>query len=462
MGKSNLVETTFQAGPDDKLLVVDVYDKGDSGIVNSYQKKDAQAIDVLDSLNGKGGGGGGGSGGSGGGSGGNGGSGGGSGGNDGGSGGGSSNNSSGGNNSNDASSNDFASDFGDLPENEWNDPGEDIERLVNGDSDMANYFDGFDEAVQKQLDMGNFDKNQIYGEFGDITNKIPNIIPYGNLKNITGVINSVTNGNFPSTFTDRGAAASLVGNLSNIGSSLNLPGVFSKVAQFGGLATDVLLNAAAIGVQASLARGDIGVFNDVAKTSIANQLNYVIPNVVNRVIGGAKRNRNLDYNNYSNYYDEARGGFNTVDPNWNTTNRNQTTVYNGTVVGSNPFFMDTLKASVRQKPLIILPVPNNVSSDNNFIDLEYANLNDPDIFDAVYGTDLSYENKTKIINDWEQDTNGKINRDNRNNDSFLMVMDKFKPSTVTESLSEDFPFIDARIDRQISNNDIYEHITLMA
>ena len=35
MGK--LVETTYKAGPDDKLAVVDVYKASDSGIVNSYQ-----------------------------------------------------------------------------------------------------------------------------------------------------------------------------------------------------------------------------------------------------------------------------------------------------------------------------------------------------------------------------------------------------------------------------------------
>lgn len=455
MGKSALVDTTFQAGPDDSLLVVDVYDKGDSGVVNSYQKKDAQAIDVLDSLNGKGGGGGGGD--SGGGSGGSSGGGsGGSGGSGGGGGGGS------GGNTDSDSNNDFASDFGDLPENDWVDPGPDIERIVNGDSDMANYFDGIDEAVQRQMDLGNYDKDQVFGDFGGIINKIPNIVPYGNLSNITGVINQVTKGNFPATFTDNGAIAGLIGNLANVGSSLNLPNVFSKISEFGGLATDVLLNAATIGIQASLARGDISVFNDVAKTSIANQLMYAMPNVVDRVIGSSRRNRNLDYNGYSDYYDNTRSSFNKVNPNWNTTNRGQSIVYNGTVIGTNPFFLETLRANVTQAPLSIRPIPDGVDIDNNVFDLEYADLNDPDVFDSIYGDGGSYQDRTQILKDWNEDTERVIKRDNRQEDSFMLLMEKFTPTTVKESLYEDFPFIDASIDRQISNKEVYEHTVLMA
>lgn len=436
MSKSKLVKTTFQSGPDDGLLAVDIYESESGEVVNSYDKTESEALDVLDTLNGK------------------------------------------------ASAGSpisgllglsglggLAEQFGsnllsdlvgglDLSNPFTNlnpdvtqqllDMDESVARYSNEDINAAAAIREMSDPVKNQFLIPKTDANNVFGTFSDVTKKISTVLPITDTRNIGNLVNNISKGNYPTSYVDKGALSNLISNTVNMASIAKLPKAFSTIAQYSGIDTRVLTKAATSAINVSLQRGDIEVFKDVARTSIANDLKYAMPNVVNRVIGSVERPREVTYNDTPRYYQEARDSFTRVDPNWNKTVRGSGSVINGTAIATNPFMMQCVRSSVTAQPLVI----KTSSSGNlgNYIDPEYADISVPEVFNSVHGTNHDTQAREKIISDWKADTNRIQRANERKDDSYLMLMEKTPTRSVVDTLRSDFPML------PLNNNSISNFI----
>ena len=293
MSKSRLVETTFQSGPDDGLAAVDVYKKDTSEVVNSYDATEPEAIDVLDSLNGKAD---------------------------------ESNkdeppsdsegNDDGSSNpeGSDSSGNDdpFESLNPDTSDREITDS-ELVDRLTEGDQELGQCLRDLDDKTLSKLDIPKTSRDSIFGDFGGIKAKLPSKVPLPSVKSVATMVNNLSKGNYPAIIQDVGSKTNLIGSLTNIASALKLPDAFSKIAEYSGISTSILVDAAKQGINSSLARGDLGAFKDVAKSSVASRMKYVIPNISNKAIRALEKPVEVDLRNYSDFYDDTTKALDKMD-----------------------------------------------------------------------------------------------------------------------------------------------------
>ncbi len=406
MSKSRLAKTIFQSGPDDDLIVKDVYESDSSEVVNSYDKTEPEAIDVLDTINGT-----------------------------------ADDDSqqqeedNSNNENNEESSNENSNES---PVDELGSGLEDIlDRYGNADENIADALRQMSEEGRNKLLPTDQEIEDIYYSVGDKEGSFNPSFPIKDAKNLASIINSICNNSYGLNINDNGALAALLGALSNMASLMGLPGVLSAVQ--GCLNPSVLMNGALLGINSSLKRGDVSVFNDVATLPIANQLRYRNPNITNQVIENMRRPSRLQEQGLSNFYQTTRNSLNIVNPNWNTTSRGSGQVFNGYEVSKNPFFLDTVRANVVSKPMNIFASPD--ASYGNFVDLETADLNNPYVFESIYGRNLSVGQKTKIINDWRNDQSRLTGYNQRKNDAYLLLMQGQKQDTVLDSLRKDFPYL---------------------
>lgn len=425
MSQSRLVKTIFQAGPDDQLIVKDVYDSNSSEVVNSYDKTEPEALDVLDPLNGKA--------------------------KDE-----KQNNEDTPSDSPDSSDSGGGNDpFSDLnPDTLSRDIGleEMLDRYGNGDVNIETALREMSDGASGDFDLPDEFANDVYYNLGDKSGKLLPSFPVGDARRLASIVNSLCNGSYNLGITDSGALTNLLARLANMASAMRLPGVLGAVANC--FSPDILNGAAVSGINSSLGRGDIGVFNDVMRTGIGGGLRYSMPNIVNQVINGARRPREITNGGLANYYQDARNGLSTVDPNWNTVNRNGSRVFNGSQMQTNPFFMDSVRANVTSQPLNISVSPNG--SYGNYIDRETADLSNPAVFESLYGPNVPLSERSRIINEWKQDTGRTNGYNQRQDDSYLLLMADEQPTTVANSLSNDFPYINISTDSSITNSVTYD------
>lgn len=447
MTAPKLADTTFVSGPDDSLIVVDVYGNGGGGVVNSYQETHPAEIDPLTAAGG-GGSGGGGGGGDGGGSGG-GGSGGGSGGGGGGESGagGSSENTAGGeeytptSNSDDTAPNNDLSDLtGGL--SGAPDVGTSLEanRLASGDTDYFSDIEALDDDIRGAISLQPDLLDNIVHELGDVVTDVTSAINFNSLQTLNSLVGKMAGGDF-GTIKDLGGLASLVSTVTQTASRAGIPNVFNSILAGGKFTQDVLTTAVTNMVPGIVKNANISLLGDVARSPFGNVLAAVSPNIVGNTIRAIAPPTGMREADYGNYYGDARDTFSRVDPNWNKSNFGQfTNALNSTVVSQNPFLQQALKSNVATRPLYL----EQDKFDNYVNRMDTYDVDRPVYRQEAGGKVWDDEGvlvETSPQNLYERQTQY------RREDSLMAAAAVFPTRTVESFIAQTFPAVDAVVNR---------------
>lgn len=443
MSQSLLAKTTFQTGPDDSLRVVDVYGEQASGVINSYQAKDSEAIDVLDALNGKqdekqdpqndqdnpgdsdsspdsdapaddpsdpqsdpGSG--------------------------------DSGNGSGGSSSDNGPFDSVNPDFS----GGQNDPSDLQDRFSNGDSDLQEQLGNLSDLSAGQFNYGNAAPQVITGTFNNLPVNIPATVPIRDVRSLNGILNNLTGGKYPLSITDTSSLTGLLGSVLNAASGLNLPSVFTSLLSSGKVDKNALYNAVNYALPQTTARGELGLFKDIASSAYAGQLKQNLPNIVSSVLTNVQKPYNLPRAQYPTYYGEMRTGLSNVDPQWNQRSRNGSYVLDSNAVCTNPFVTSMIKSNLVSQPMHVLPAVENVPG--ILIDVPNADISNPYIFDAIYGEDYDLDTRKSMVSDWSNNVSKRQARAANNDDAFLLTGSYFTGTSVEDQIGVEFPLLNVR------------------
>lgn len=419
MSAPKLATTTFEAGPDDKLAVVDVYAEGSGGIVNSYQETHDESIDVLDSLNGAGG------------------------------------DTTGG--ATDALGGTAADNVGDAigsglggANNDLSDltggldgapdvgSMGDLESLTNGDSDLLSSMSDLAAPLSDSL-------SQIGQGFEDISVienglVVGNIAPGFDLKSIRGVNDVVTklaDGNYKGIINHAGGLSNLVSNICNVGSRMGIPNVFSNISK--GI-NDVQLMAKSLTniVPNIIKTANIPLLNDIARTPLAGMVKQISPNVIGSTIANITKPLNMVAGDIGKFYSQARSTFSKIDSDWNKVSFGANKILNATVVSQNPFMKQAMLTDICARPAVV--IPNEMGEVVNASDTYY---NDPgnSLNESGYSGSV-YEGDHTPTPD-EEATAYNQRTEDRFTDSFVAAALSFDRESVGAAIDNEFTEVGA-------------------
>lgn len=403
MGKG-LVETTFEAGPNDDLLVVDVYDKGGSSIVNSYQKKDGEAIDTLDSINGE--------------------------------------NDSGGTEPESDESSPMES-----PDSPEYSQSEVARMLSDGNSDIFGFLTDLSSGAAGKFGLNIGTINTITAIINGVSKALNTSYSASDIKNIAGIANALSNGGYQSTIKDKKALDTLVTSTVKTGAEIGLPGVFSKIASNPSHDKAVLAVAAKQAIEATVDKGDTSVFLDVITTEYVTGLETQYPAIIKDVLSNAVRPTDLSEQNYAEFYDTVTGGFEKINEEWNKVYRDNNRTQSTVSETKNSFIDETLEAYVLNIPLDIKF--NSDVSYNSAVDVQFADVRLGPVFRAIYGATLDNDFINEKINEWLDPINSSL-REKRKESFMALVSKQFKIRTIEEDFKYHFPLEIPNLNREIT------------
>ena len=403
MAGPKLAKTVAANGPDDKLIVVDVYTEDGSEVANSYQDTHPEAIDVLD---GAGGGG------------------------------------------SDGLKSDATpeisggfdgvdvdspnNDISDLAENFAEVPASDIaDWLSGGNYEIASDINDLSDKLKESFRSALKGADEVYADLNGVVTKLQPGIDPRSMGAMTGLVNKLGCGNYNPNILYRGGNVSLISSLINAASRIGLPGVFNAIANcvtdpnvIGGVLRNVLPNVAS--------QANIPLLNDIGNSKLAKDVIGVMPGIIGQTVGNLGRPNYLQQSQYAGYYGQARQSFGNIDPYWNTTTRGDYgRSLDATIVNRNSFFNQTLQASVLSTPMQVLV--NTVTGDGNAAKVNYGISTYPI---------QRYENET------DQTYRARVEKE-RFNDTMISVASTLAARQVSDVLRSTFPEVNARVNRSV-------------
>lgn len=217
-------------------------------------------------------------------------------------------------------------------------------------------------------------RNNVFASVGNTMSRTTYGMDYNGLGPVTNICSELTGGSYNAQFTNRGGLAALIAGVSHIGNSFNLPNVFSSIAK---TVTDpvVLMAAARPLIQRAAYSGDVDMFRDVAGSSVGPRMTNLVPGIVTTLIANMAKPANLAQQEYPRYYQNLRGSMDVVQPGWNRYEREGGSVVNATVINSNPFMCDLMQSQM-----------NELMHPDNYL----SNLQ------SVYPERMSYDGSTAV------------------------------------------------------------------
>lgn len=405
-----MAETITATGPDDKLIVVDVYQEEGSAVVNSYQETHPEAIDVLDTAKGKPQGG------------------------------------------SEESSDDPLGDFidkftGDDSAGANNDISDltdldastdygldSIEELAASNDELLSDITDLSDPLKGALAIPGQVVPEIYAQTGDMLNRLRAGISTQSLGALTNIVNQLSNGQFPTTILNSTGIGTLVAGVTSAASRIGIPNTFSAIAS--GINNQSAMDIALRTVLPEVVRkANIPLLNDIANTPLVRSVQNLIPGIVGETVRGLTRPTYLGQNEYAGYYGASRQTFGRIDSNWNSDVRYENgTVLNGTVVGSNPFYYDTAQASVMNYPITVKPNPNS-GMDQNPAVVEYGDV---------------YVNSTPLVGESQEVFEGRVVREQIEDRAMVVagsLLQTFGQRTVGDYLDREFGTVGAVVNR---------------
>lgn len=287
------------------------------------------------------------------------------------------------------------------------------QRVSGGDTALQVLFRDLSSAIKNKAFVGGGNINSVIGVLAGSAAKI---IPGGivDARTITSVLGKVTNGGYNLTFNDKGGTASLITTLTSAGSSLGLPKVFSTLA---GAYTDksVLLNSAQQLAPGVIKGGDLGTLSDMFSTSIGKDLVKMTPGIIPGSIGNFKLPTDTKSINLASLYDTYKSSFGTVNPTWDKVIRAGAPVLNGVLASSSESWKSLIKAKAMSQTHAI-PAGSGGA--------------------------------------------GPVLPSHSENEKFLLLMEKYRVTTVADELNNSMPTVPLSIDCRKEDYDLYAGTTL--
>ena len=331
-------------------------------------------------------------------------------------------------------------------------------QLANGNMSVLSAIKDIPKNMQSMLTGGvnlNAIQNNVLMSVGGVTSKLTSNMDYHGLQAVTNLCTGVTGGTYTPAIQNRGGLAALIAGVTQIATSYNLPNVFSSIAK---TVTDpgILLAAAKPLIQSAAYSGNVDLFRDVANSSIGSRLPTIAPSTVPMLLGNMQRPTTLSQQSYPSYYQDLRKSLDTVQPGWATYNRSGGSVVNATVIGANPFACDLISSQMNE-----FMHPNNYLSNaqqafpalvDTTTSLAYNAVNldttgagvvvTPVDSSSVVGTDLDFTETfdlNKVNLDVQKITDSGSAITSFDNEPFLLLGQKFKDVSVDSDLSGHFP-----------------------
>ena len=331
-------------------------------------------------------------------------------------------------------------------------------QLANGNLNVLSAIKDIPKSMQSMITGGvglNSIQNNVFMSVGGVTSKYTSNMDYSGLQAVSNLCTGVTNGGYAPTIQNRGGLAALIAGVTQIATSYNLPNVFSSIAKS---VTDpnILLAAAKPLIQSAAYQGNVDLFRDVAGSSIGTRLPTIAPSTVPTLLTNMQRPSTLSQQSYPSYYQDLRTSLDTVQPGWSGYERSGGRVVNATVIGSNPFACDLISAQMNE-----FMHPNNYLSNaqqafpervDTATSIAYNAVNvsttgtgvtvTPVESSSVVGTDLDFSETfdlNKVNTDVQKITASGTVITSFDDEPFLLLGQKFRDVSVDSDISNHFP-----------------------
>lgn len=395
-----LVATIFEAGPNDDLLAVDVYEGGGGPVVNSYQKKAGGAIDVLSTINGGDSGGGG------------------------------------------------SSPPAPAPAPAPAPSKTDVNKILSdGNSDIFGFLTNLSNSAAAKFGIDTTSVNTFTAVVNGITKALNTDYSASDVKAIAGIANVLSDGGYVNTVKDKKALDALVMSTVATGSEIGLPNVFSKIASNPKHDKSVLATAAKQAVETTVAKGDTSVFLDVVSTEYVTGLKTRYPAVINDVLTSTMLPDTLSEQGYGEFYKTITNGLSKVDGEWNKDYRNNEQILISDAVVRNPFLNETLESFVLSIPLDIKY--NSDPEYNSVVDVQFGDVQLGAIFRAIYGATLDNDFIALKVSEWLS-TDAMILRQERTDAWMTLVSKQFDYRTIEDDFKFHFPLEIPDLNRSVT------------
>lgn len=271
MAHSPLVNTTFYAGPEESVAVIDAYKKKSSAIVNSFQELEKVADTKIASI---------------------------------------------------VSPPSTPAAMTNLISSVVNgrpvvNQAAVMERLLGTGTNFQSTFNTLQQGIQAGFGIATGVINQVTGTINGLTSILKSV----DIKSISGIgslVNKLSNGNFNLALIDKGALSGMVSGLVKEGSKLGLGGIFnslSSVIQN----KDILLNAAKSILPTAIK--DIPLLKEMALSAVGKDLKNIMPNLVSSVVKNFKIPKGTPEKAFAGIYNDIVSSFTAIDPGWKQCTR---------------------------------------------------------------------------------------------------------------------------------------------
>jgi hypothetical protein len=282
-------------------------------------------------------------------------------------------------------------------------PDETLKRMAGEDNDLKSLFRNLTDPVKKAFTLNPTLKGVTSAVFNGNNARLLTR-GLGDAKVIASMVNKFTGGSYKVNFKDLGSVSGLVSSLAIEGSRLGLPNTFSTMAR---TITDksVLLSSARNIIPFATKSGDLNLFSDLSTTSIAKDITKINPNAISSMISGFKIKAETQANSLSSIYDSANTSFTNIDDKWKNYARGENNAMSGAQIAEAEDFKKLLAAKSNS---IAITVPN-----------------------------------TSLANPYMP-----VRRDD---ESFLMLMNKFQVSSVEKEFKKLFPTINMNVNPTVKD-----------
>lgn len=260
--------------------------------------------------------------------------------------------------------------------------------LANGNANVLSLIRDLPKATTGLLSGGfglNQIKQKVFASIGDTVKQLAPGVTSEEARTVTDIMNNVSNGCYNSGINSTGGLAGLLAGLGLLGNRLGLQNPFSSMANC--LKDDNLILAAAQPLmRRAMDTGNIGLLNDIARSSAGGSLLSMAPKAIQTVVGALKKPLELSQQGFANYYQGLRGTLDSIDPTWMTHDRAGGSVIDATQIQSNPFVGELIKSQLNETMR-----PDNYLSNVQAILDSTSGDNDNDILDAVASSPVLIE-----------------------------------------------------------------------
>jgi hypothetical protein len=311
---------------------------------------------------------------------------------------------------------------------------------------ISNLTDEAREALVRGCSVDSLYSNNQVAVNGN-TGTIDRHVDKRNAEAIGNLVSHLSNGNYEVDNSNKGIDANLITGVVHLASKAGYPDVFQTLTEHQPI--EVMREVSKPLLLRANEEGDFDLIKDIANTEIAKDIKSIVPNVVNNLMANIKRPDNLSQQEYANYYKEIKNAFNRIDSNWSKVNTNSVEAINCTGISKNLFFCDLLEAQLNELSSPELNLGNKqiayprTGVDNPTRLLNEIALPEPTIRYETSTDAEGLEHVVEIVEEpepYKKPEILKIDKNQFNDEKFLLLGKVFMNNTVDAELQKHFPY----------------------